>query len=158
MAHDEPIIRDIGPGDEDDVRAVNARAVAELRRLYRPTRRAVEESRARPVAGCLVAEVDGRIVGTLRWRALGDRFHLLGPLVEPAFRRRGIARALVEALADRARRTEGAARLSLWTVTETGNVQVFERLGFRAIEVGPAADLESVDGTDLTETRMERPV
>jgi GNAT superfamily N-acetyltransferase len=118
----------------------------------------VEESRARPIAGCLVAEVAGRIVGTLRWRTLADRFHLIGPLVDPAFRQRGIGRALVEALADRARRTEGVARLSLWTVTETGNVPIFERLGFRTVEVGPAADLESVDGSDLTETRMERPV
>jgi len=47
----------------------------------------------------LVAEVDGVPAGTAAWRTLGDgRAEMKRVYVEPAFRRRGLAQVLVEAL------------------------------------------------------------
>ncbi len=47
----------------------------------------------------LVAEIDGVPAGTAAWRTLGDgRAEMKRVYVEPAFRRRGLAQVLVEAL------------------------------------------------------------
>src|SRR3712207_1913430 len=47
----------------------------------------------------LVAEVDGVPAGTAAWRTLGDgRAEMKRVYVEPAFRRRGLAQVLVDAL------------------------------------------------------------
>ena len=53
-----------------------------------------------PPAGIfLVAEVDGVPAGTGAWRTIGDgRAEMKRVYVEPAFRRRGLAQVLVEAL------------------------------------------------------------
>jgi len=58
-----------------------------------------------PTGVFLVAEIGGVPAGTGAWRTLGDgRAEMKRVYVEPAFRRRGLAQALVEALeADAAR-------------------------------------------------------
>jgi GNAT superfamily N-acetyltransferase len=58
-----------------------------------------------PTGVFLVAEIDGVPAGTGAWRTLGDgRAEMKRVYVEPAFRRRGLAHVLVEALeADAAR-------------------------------------------------------
>jgi hypothetical protein len=47
------------------------------------------------------------------------------------------------------------ARLSLYTIVETGNVQIFERLGFRVVSTEPACGFEPVSAAEITEAYME---
>jgi len=142
--------------DTTAIDEVGRLAVADLRKVYRPTPSAVKRARAQRTTR-LVAVLDGRIVGTMRYRPEGDRLHLMGPMVHPDFRRRGVARAIVESVATIAR-TIGAARLSLFTVVETGNVPIFERMGFKVVRTTSAEDVESVCGLALNEAYMERPI
>ena len=154
--HVSIVVREARSEDAAAVDEVGRLAVADLRKVYRPTPSAVKRARAQRTT-CLVAVLDGRIVGTVRCRAEGDRLHLMGPMVHPDFRRRGVARAIVESVATIAR-TIGAARLSLFTVVETGNAPICKRLGFKVVRTTSAEDVESVCGLALNEAYMERPI
>lgn len=81
--------------------------------------------------------------------------HIIGLMVHPSYRRLGVARAMVEALAKIARGCS-AEKLSLYTICETGNVYIFKKLGFEVISEGPGEWAEGVDGQPLTEAYMER--
>jgi ribosomal protein S18 acetylase RimI-like enzyme len=75
--------------------------------------------------------------------------------VHPDFRRQGVARALLQAL-DRIGRQQGAKRLHLFTVKETGNVEVFRRLGF-AVVAGRADEFSESDRFEtLTDVEMAK--
>jgi ribosomal protein S18 acetylase RimI-like enzyme len=129
-----------------------------LRRVYRPTRAALaHKAQLEPKLVRLVAVLEGVVVGTLQYYLVDDRFHFVGLAVHPDRQRRGVARALVESLAERA---EGlpVTKLSLYTVKETGNVPVFERLGFRVISEEPDHFAESEAHGQVTDVYMERPV
>jgi hypothetical protein len=62
---------------------------------------------------------------------------------------------MVESLAEKAS-SMGLAKLSLFTVRETGNVPIFEHLGFKVVREEPAQDIESATGSPLREVYMER--
>jgi GNAT superfamily N-acetyltransferase len=149
------IIREAIDADKPAVAAVMSAATAQLRRVYRPTGSAIARAKAMNVRW-LVAELDGQAVGALRYWREEDRLHL-GLGVLPTMHRRGIGRRLIEALADKARR-QGLSKLALYTVRQTGNVPIFQRLGFATIREEPAADLESASGGPLMDVYMERAI
>ncbi|MHC5039614.1 MAG: GNAT family N-acetyltransferase [Planctomycetota bacterium] len=149
-------VREAKPEDLKAARAVSALAEADLRRVYRPTAEAIQRKADRsPVLTRLVALRDGEIVGTVEYEVTEDRVQLLGLDVHPEHRRLGVARALVVRIAERGAE-EGARILSLYTIKETGNAEIFERLGFQIVEEAPAQDFESDTFDILTEYRMER--
>jgi ribosomal protein S18 acetylase RimI-like enzyme len=151
-------IRMATPADADAARRVEEEAFATLRSVYRPNAAARANLFAiAPALERLVAEVDGRIVGTVRFGIFGDRLRVIGLAVLPTFRPRGVARALVEELA-RVAKLRVCRALALYTVTKTGNVSVFERLGFRVVSEQPDSYSVSPDGGALTEAYMEREV
>jgi len=80
----------------------------------------------------LVAEIDGAIVGMGAIRRLDDeRAEVKRIRVDPSFRRRGIADALLRALDERARAL-GYRRLVLDTAADALPAQrLFEKHGFR---------------------------
>ncbi|MFN8179623.1 MAG: GNAT family N-acetyltransferase [bacterium] len=94
---------------------------------------------------CFVAEVDGRIVGTILLRpptastrcayyarAGVASIHQLA--VEPALQRRGIARRLVEAAEERAREI-GAEEVALDTAESASHLLArYERWGYRVVD------------------------
>ncbi|MFB3893108.1 MAG: GNAT family N-acetyltransferase [Phycisphaerae bacterium] len=150
-------IRAESPADVDAVKEVWRLAVADLRKFYRPTASAIKTAGARQGVGSLVALIDGRVVGGLRYYMADGRLRSMGPMVHPDFRRRGVARALLGALAEIGREL-GASCLALCTVVQTGNVEIFRRLGFKVVSEYPATDMESITGQPLTEAEMERPI
>ncbi len=96
-----------GPADADDLARVAAAAFDDPWSLER-FRTELQRSGTRALA----ARVDGRTVGyALAWRVL-DTAELQSLAVEPACRRRGIARALLAEFID-ALQKEGASRLML---------------------------------------------
>jgi N-acetylglutamate synthase-like GNAT family acetyltransferase len=142
--------------DDDNIaaEAISRQAFEELRRIYRPNGSA---SAVGPPMVRLVAETDGRIIGTILYAVQSDRLHLRGLAVEAGRRRTGVARALIEYLGSLAR-TEGLRALSLYTVKQTGNVPVFERLGFHSVREEPATWAVSDCCDELTDVFMEKPV
>ena len=129
-----------------------------LRQLYRPSHDALARKRTlEPRLTRLVALDGPELVGTVQYRIEDDRLHLLGLAVHPARQRQGIARALISHLLQLAR-DRGCRALSLYTIEQTGNVPIFERLGFSVISRTPARDLVSTFTSPLTDVFMERPL
>jgi ribosomal protein S18 acetylase RimI-like enzyme len=156
MANDEVFIREATPEDALDVSKVCQLGITELRRVYRPQFGLTKQSSRKPIKR-LVALMDEKVVGTVQCQSIADRLHLIGLFVHPDYHRRGIARSLVEKSVMMAR-SEGINRLSLYTIEETGNVTIFERLDFTAVRRGVPFDMESVDGKPITEVYMERAI
>ena len=80
--------------------------------------------------GGAVVEVDGVLAGSVLWEATGGGLYLSRVAVAPAFRRRGIARALLGA-AEHAAYCSGLALLHLSTRLVLGdNRRLFASCGF----------------------------
>jgi N-acetylglutamate synthase-like GNAT family acetyltransferase len=153
--YDEPVIVARAATENDIIAASSLaeRVFAELRRFYRPKSTAsVADS-----ANCVVAEIDDRVVGTVLFAIESDRLHLWGLAVDSGFRRKGVARALLANLGDTAL-AAGLRALSLHTIQQTGNVVVFERLGFHVVRNEPAPWALSPSCESLIEVRMEKPL
>ena len=105
----------------------------------------------------VVAERDGQIVGTATYSVQSDRLHVRGLAVATPHRRTGVARAIVDHFSQLAR-SRGLRALSLYTIAQTGNVAVFERLGFLTIREEPADWAESDSYPELTDVYLEWPV
>ena len=148
-------VRPAVPEDRAGYLEVDAQAVATLRRTYRPNLAALEHRDSlKQLLERLVAVSEGRIVGTVQWYVQADCVRLLGLGVKPEWRRHGVARRLIAALSAIAVEN-GLSRLSLSTVRETGNVEIFVRLGFSVVSVGPDAYSESERFPSLTNVEME---
>lgn len=142
--------------DADGVGTVVDQMTTYLRQFYRPTgvgyaRRArTQGQRTR-----LVAVDEGTVVGTVEYLPDGEVLRVIGLAVHERHRRRGIARALVERLAA-VSADLGCRAMSLSTVTATGNVPIFQALGFDVVRIGPAEFCISQTGECLQEVVLER--
>lgn len=150
-------IREATADDADEVAAICAQMTEFLRQFYSPTDSAYA-SRAQSQAqrSRLVAVDAGQVVGTVECQRSGDALRVIGLAVHESRRRKGVARALVEHLAARSADT-GCRALSISTVTATGNVPIFEALGFGVVSIGPAERSISRTGDPLGEATLERP-
>lgn len=152
------IVREPELSDAEALKEVKALAVAPLRQIYRPAQagfaeRAAKDHRRRP----FVCEHEGRVVATVEIEDRRDTYHLVGPLVHPDFQRQGIARLLIDYIAEIARE-QGKQALSLNTVKQTGNVEIFSRLGFQVVSesVADGGLGESLINEPLIDVYMER--
>jgi len=101
----------------------------------------------------LVALINDLIVGIVEYLTAIPCVGVMGLGVHQDFRRLGVARSLfcaLEAIAVR----KGATRLQLYTVKETGNVDVFKRLGFKVIseqedEFSESDKFEKLTGVEM---------
>ena len=148
------VVRPAAAGDVEVIRELGERAFSTVRHVYKPNARALE-SRSRLALECLIAFSDGVPAGVVQWVFEDDTLRMIGLAVVPEQRRRGIARGFVERLSHIASE-RGCRALTLHTVVQTGNVAVFERLGFHVIEERPDAYSVSPNGEPLTEAYMER--
>jgi ribosomal protein S18 acetylase RimI-like enzyme len=79
---------------------------------------------------CFIVEVDGRLVASIFCAVDGDALYIGRLAVAPAFRRRGLANALMEVAKAEARR-RGAKRITLGArISLPGNVALFRHHGF----------------------------
>ena len=150
-------VREATPEDEEEVAAISSLATATLRETYRP-KGGFRSDESAPLTSRtrLVAVMDERVVGTVRYAHEADRIHLIGLFVHPDFQRQGVARQIVAHLAVLGAR-RGARCLSLHAVKETGNAVIFERLGFRTVSERVDDSIESDSFAQLTDVYMERP-
>lgn len=151
-------VRMARPEDADSIRQVGDQAFEPVLSLYRPNPAALANLSAMvPALERMVAELDGKVVGTVRFGVIGECLRVIGLAVLPRFQNRGVARSLIHELTGLAISSRCRA-LALYTVTKTGNVPIFERLGFRLISEEPDEYSISVDGGPLVAAYMERPV
>jgi GNAT superfamily N-acetyltransferase len=118
--------------------------IADARRFWRDRVMPAVRDRSRRV---LVARIEGRIVGTVQldlpWPPNQPHRADVGKLlVHPDARRRGIARALMQALEDLAR-AEGRTLLTLDTVTGAASEALYRSLGYVELGVIPGFALGS---------------
>jgi ribosomal protein S18 acetylase RimI-like enzyme len=149
-------VRPSRPEDDVAIKEVDASATATLRETYRPNKRALA-NKAGIAANLqrLVATINGQVVGTVEWDIDGDSVRVVGLGVHSDFRRQGVARQLLSSLEDIGREL-GATRLHLHAVRQTGNVDVFTRLGFRIVAEQDDLFSESDRYPILTDIEMER--
>lgn len=149
-------VRLAGPDDAAAIKTVDAAATATLRKTYRPNQAALaNKARLSTRLKRLVATVDGQIVGTVQYYVEKDSVRVIGLGVHPDFRCQGVAHALLRFL-EAAGREGGATRLHLYTVKQTGNVEVFCRLGFIVIAERKDEFSESDTHQFLTDVEMEK--
>jgi ribosomal protein S18 acetylase RimI-like enzyme len=143
-----PMVREVRPEDETQVAEVERLATAALREVYRPTIMATVR-RAALVAQTkrLVAVIEERVVGVVQYYIVEGRLAFLGLGVHPQFRRRGVAAALIREL-EAIGRDVGCTTVTLHTVRETGNVEIFQRLGF-LVESEAPTDLFQGEGRKM---------
>ena len=143
-----------------DIRALTIRdlnAIESIERRSYPTpwsRSMFAGELAKPASLCLGAFEDDRLAGYLITSRYVDAWHVMNIAVNPSFRRRGIATALLERLFeltdDRGRRgytLEGR-------VSNKGAIKLYERLGF--VDIGDRYPLR--EGTDLVIQIMGMPL
>jgi ribosomal protein S18 acetylase RimI-like enzyme len=149
-------IRKAEPQDTADLKVIIEQELRFLRSVYRPTIAGhANKSRISPHLTRLVGVFEGRVVGTVQYYVQDSFMRLTGLAVHEHYRRRGIARALVNhVLAVAKQMSCPAARLSV--IKETGNIPIFERLGFEI--AGESADqlCEGLNGEIVTDVIMER--
>jgi ribosomal-protein-alanine N-acetyltransferase len=90
---------------------------------------------SKPSAVCLVAVEDRRVVGYLICSRYADVWHLMNIAVDPARRRRGIGRALLAAMFDRAG-PDSNYTLEVRT-SNTPAIALYEKFGFRSAGTRP---------------------
>jgi GNAT superfamily N-acetyltransferase len=152
------IVREAQVADAPRVSEVLRAAGDSLRAVYRPnSERLLARGNPYRDSTVLVALVESTITGTLTYSLEDTRLHLRRLAVHPDYQRRGIAKALIDSAADRAV-TAGALYLSLDTIKQTGNVAIFERLGFAIVDERRTDLFESCDSGELLDVRMERRV
>ena len=158
MGPEDLTIRQPRPEDAAGIERVKASALATLRKTYRPTQKAIsaKETLSADLTQ-LVAVCDDRVVGKVEYRIEGDRVHFLSLDVHLDSRRQGVARRLLAEL-DAIGKKSGDTKLSTYTVTQTGNVEIFRRLGFRVVSEEPTDLFESDQHAALTESSLERDI
>lgn len=124
-------VRPATANDIEEIRVVSESATADLRNIYRPNQKALAlKATFANALHQLVATAGGRVVGATHYYLDGDRIRLIGLMVRADHRQCGVARMLVNSVAGIARHL-GVQVVAARTVKETGNVPIFERLGFR---------------------------
>ncbi|WP_232105544.1 GNAT family N-acetyltransferase [Gimesia panareensis] len=136
--------------------AISEAAFAPLRSIYRPTGAAIARQAERAQMGTrLVAESEGTLAATVQYDQHADHVHVIGLAVHPDYQRRGIAGCLLEEICQRAILLAQPA-VVLDTIKETGNVPLFEKLGFRVTHEEVATWCVSETYPVLHEVKMER--
>ena len=143
--------------DMEEVRTVIDGAFETVRDVYRPKPNAVPTSEnANLDTKTIVALVNEEIVGAVCAYQDATALHVSQLAVVPKFRKRGVARALLQSVNEVAIEC-GAEQLGLNTIQETGNVAIFQRLGFAVESTTMATWCISDRFQKLHDVSMTRP-
>lgn len=102
-----------------------------------------------------MALVDDEIVGAVTIYRDAAALVVSQLAVDPKYRRQGVARQLLRSANDAGEKS-GAIELRLNTIQETGNVDIFERLGFTVCATATATWCSSDRFPTLTDVTMTR--
>jgi ribosomal protein S18 acetylase RimI-like enzyme len=141
--------------DNGWVEAIFEAATAELRTVYHPRYVACDQQNATWDSCKLVFEKNSIVIGIVDF-TLNDKEALIqGLAVDKAYRRCGVARALIDTCEERAR-AAGVGILKLSTIKETGNTAIFLRLGFSIYCEKTAERFISFDGRPVCQVELKK--
>ena len=150
-------IREKTSADTSQVKQITLLATAELRRIYIPTL-GRGQNQDKPITSnptCLVACKEEMIVGVTEYTVLVDELHIGGLAVHPEYRRQGLARSLIQAVTQLAIGM-GKKKMGISTIKETGNVEIFTRMGFHLDKETVAIGFQHTDGQPVIRVDMYR--
>lgn len=142
-------------GVDPSLLSLSNTSFSELRKIYRPT----SEPQRNQVSSknewtCLGYYLNHQLVGIIKVKLSGKTLNLSTLAVMPEYRKKGVARSLIL----EAERMSNAGLLSVWCVEQTGNVEIFEALGFKVAERIESDIFELADSSNVKaiEVRLER--
>lgn len=147
-------VRPARSADRVALNALRDEVTSVLRRIYLPVKGGAPHRRIMPRFDVLVAWVSGELAGTLEYTLAHETLYLQGLGVSDRFRGQGVARALVNHVADIARRYP-LSHMELCTIRETGNVPVFEKMGFAVCDERPSTQFVGATGQSVSEVIMQ---
>ena len=151
----ELVVREICEAEEAARREVVDAATRELRSTYRP--RENRGSCGGLPSTVLVALKENGVVGTAEYIRKDHHLYVQGIAVHPEYRVRGVCRALLRRIEEIAK-AEGFRVLALCAIEETGNVEIFKNLGFKAVNRATAPNHISPSGIPVTQVDMEKEI
>lgn len=122
-------IRDFEETDNERVTIIMQEATADLRKVYRPLGALKQDKYVTEGWRKIVFETHGLVIGVVEVTLNGKSAFIQGLAVDREYRKQGVARKLIGVCEDRSR-SKGATLLRLLTIKETGNPEIFRRLGF----------------------------
>ncbi|EGQ8277098.1 TPA: GNAT family N-acetyltransferase [Vibrio parahaemolyticus] len=142
-------------GVDPSLLSLSNTSFSELRKIYRPTSEAQRnQASSTNEWTCLGYYLNHQLVGIIKVKLSGKTLNLSTLAVMPEYRKKGVARSLIL----EAERMSNAGLLSVWCVEQTGNVEIFEALGFKVAERIESDIFELADSSNVKaiEVRLER--
>jgi ribosomal protein S18 acetylase RimI-like enzyme len=150
------LVRAFLPADTDPVNLIMATCTRELRNVYTPKPNAEGVSQRQSHSTRIVAvDHTETVVGVAECVGRDSVLYVQGIAVAPTHRRRGVATDLL-AHSTRLAADAGLQALEIATIKETGNVEVFCRLGFLVIDERVSERFLSQDSRPVTEVTLRR--
>ncbi|MFB1070692.1 GNAT family N-acetyltransferase [Vibrio diabolicus] len=146
-------------GTDQSLLSLSQTSFSELRKIYRPTSEAQRnQASSTDEWTCLGYYLDHQLVGFIKVKLAGKTLNLSTLAVMPECRKRGVARSLI---LEAERMFSNVGLLSVWCVEQTGNVQIFEALGFKVVErvervESDIFELTGSSNAKAIEVRLER--
>jgi GNAT superfamily N-acetyltransferase len=145
MTTTAPRVRAVEPPDLDAIVRIDEKLTGQTRKEYWGTR--LDIAALRPPWMSAVAEMDGRVVGFLFGWVAESEFGIAGPTgwidlvgVDPAYRGRGVGRALVDRFMEGGRELRAVRKLATLIDLRQADIrEFFVRQGFAH---GPMVQLE----------------
>jgi ribosomal protein S18 acetylase RimI-like enzyme len=153
------IVRPFVESDAEFVNLIVASCTRELRTVYcpRPLNNASAVASSHSLARVVAVDHTGTVVGIAEYIERPSAIYVQGIAVAPTHRRSGIAGDLLEHIKSLAAH-RGLPDLELATIKETGNVEIFRRLGFTVSEERISERFQGRDGMPVTEVILKRQV
>lgn len=152
------IVRTFLASDAEPVNIIVASCTRELRKVYVPKPDAENIFQNQQHSSRIVAmDYTETIVGVAECIGRASALYVQGIAVAPKHRRRGVATDLLAHSASLAL-DAGLSALEIATIKETGNVEIFCRLGFLVIEERVSERFWSHDEQPVIEVTLRRHV
>jgi N-acetylglutamate synthase-like GNAT family acetyltransferase len=144
--------------NSDNLEPIRQSTSSFLRKYYNTTNKQTFKNQLKEKdVHSLVAVYNQDIVATVSYYVQNEVTNIYSLGVLDEYRKNGITRKLFEHIEDLTKKV-GAKKLSLNTIKETGNIMIFEKLGYKVIEEKVAVNAVSPDNQQVHEFRMEKDI
>jgi len=147
------MIKQVNANDQS-VATLSQSCFNKLSEIYKPTEKAKRnKAKNHNDWTCFGFYHNERLVGVVEVKLLDLDLQISSLAVNSAYRRQGIARRLIEFAISR---FNGLRTISVWCVQQTGNVSIFNALGFQVVQEFESDYFELVDGSQAIEVQLKK--